>query len=149
MSAILKGAFRAPGQVAGGTGIAQDNIIFAMLLFAFIVWITTKGELPLYLSFFKKGSAQGPPVTAISGSSTTGQTSTAVNPVVGTVVGAGIIPGFPGVNLNNPFAGVPTVGGIFQSILPGNSNGSATQSVPGQANPIPWGSVGGWLKGLF
>jgi hypothetical protein len=36
-------------QISAATGIAQDNVIFAMILFAFVVWITTKGELGTYL----------------------------------------------------------------------------------------------------
>lgn len=132
------------------TGIAQDNIIFAMVLFAFVVWITTKGELPTYAAFFKPGSgALGPTPVTVAASSTTGQTSTPANPNVGTTVGAGIIPGFPGVNLNNPFAGLPLIGGGFQTILPGNANGGGAAQVPGQANPIPWGQVGTFLKGIF
>lgn len=72
--AALKGASRGVSQV---TGIAQDNIIFAMLLFAFVVWITTKGELTLYLSFFKPGAAAGPATDPVTASSTTGATNPA------------------------------------------------------------------------
>lgn len=147
---VLRHIAAAPSRAAAATGISQDNIIFAMILFAFVVWITTKGELQKYLSFFTPvAGKQGPAVDPVSASSTTGQTSTAANPNVGTVVGAGAIPGFPGVNLTNPFAGLPGIGGGFQTLLPGNSNGSATQTVPGQANAIPWGQVGSYLKGLF
>jgi len=144
---------RIQATISGATdvGIAQDNIIFAMLLFGFVVWITTKGELATYLAFFKPGSAGIPtnPVTASSTSGATGTTATPGNPVVGTVVGAGVIPGFPGTNLNNPFAGLPVVGPAFQSILRGNSQGSAIQTVPGQANPVPFFSnIGSWLKSI-
>lgn len=60
------------------TGIAQDNIIFAMILFAFVVWITTKGELPTYAAFFKPGSGVlGPTPVPVSASSTTGATPNA------------------------------------------------------------------------
>ena len=50
---------RIQATISGATdvGIAQDNIIFAMLLFGFVVWITTKGELATYLALFKPGSA--------------------------------------------------------------------------------------------
>ena len=51
--AALRGAARGVSQA---TGIAQDNIIFAMVLFAFVVWVTSKGELSIYLGFFKPGA---------------------------------------------------------------------------------------------
>lgn len=73
---ILRAAIGAPSKVANATGIAQDNIIFAMVLFAFVVWITTKGELPTYLGFFTPISGkQGPAVDTVTASSTTGGAS--------------------------------------------------------------------------
>lgn len=144
--AALKGAARGVSQA---TGIAQDNIIFAMLLFAFVVWVTTKGELATYLAFFKPGAGTGPKADLVTATPSDGTKATAANPNIGTVVGAGVIPGVPGVNLNNPFAGIPGLGGGFQTLLPGNSNGGGAAAVPGQANPIPWGQVGTWLQGMF
>ncbi len=87
MSTILKGTLSAPGKIASGTGIAQDNIIFAMVLFAFVVWITTKGELPVYLSFFKPGASQGPPTNPVTASSTTGSVTSNVNETVASGIG--------------------------------------------------------------
>lgn len=73
---MLKHIAAAPSRVAAATGIAQDNIIFAMVLFAFIVWITTKGELGKYLSFFTPVSGkQGPVGDPVTASSTTGAAS--------------------------------------------------------------------------
>jgi hypothetical protein len=74
MSAIARGVIRAPSAISGATGISQDNIIFAMVLFAFVVYITTKNELPTYLAFFKPGATQGPLTAAdnVTASSTTG-----------------------------------------------------------------------------
>jgi hypothetical protein len=72
------------------TGIAQDNIIFAMILFAFVVWITTKGELATYAAFFKPGAgALGPTPDTVTASSTSG-TST---PVQGACPGTTNAPG--------------------------------------------------------
>jgi hypothetical protein len=140
----------APRQLSSVSGISQDNIIFAMILLSFIIWITSKGELPTYIAFFKPGNIGLPLdlITATSSTGTnTGQTSTPTNPNTGTVVAAGN--GQPGLNLNNPFAGIPILGGAFQTLLPGNSNGSATQQVPGQANPIPFGQIGTFLRNLL
>lgn len=35
--------------------MSQNNIIAGALIFAFILFITVKGELPAYLNLFKKG----------------------------------------------------------------------------------------------
>lgn len=51
----------------------QSNVIFGMLLLAFIVFITTKGELPSYITLLRGGSAGGSapasdkPANAITG----------------------------------------------------------------------------------
>lgn len=72
---ILRHAIAAPSRIAASTGIAQDNIIFALVLFAFVVWITTKGELGKYLSFFTPvAGKQGPVSPDVTASSTTGTT---------------------------------------------------------------------------
>ena len=50
-------------------------------------------------------------------------------------------PGQPGLNLNNPFAGIPYLGGEFQSLLPGNSNSTTSSTppaTPGQATINPF-----------
>lgn len=111
MSAILKGTLKAPARIAAGTGIAQDNIIFAMLLFAFVVWITTKKELPIYLSFFKSGKTQGLPADHITASPTTGGASSPLP--------AGIVPS----TSPNATPHDPTQGSI-PSWVPGASAGN-------------------------
>lgn len=74
---LLRHVAAAPSRVANATGLSQDNIIFAMVLFAFVVWITTKGELPTYLSYFKPvAGTQGPAATHVQASSTTGASAT-------------------------------------------------------------------------
>lgn len=71
-------ALRGLGAVSGANrltvpGISQDNVIFAAILFSFIVWITSKGELPRYISFFNpQGTKQGPPVASFTASPSTG-----------------------------------------------------------------------------
>lgn len=92
---------------------------------AFIIYITARGELPKYLSFFSLsfagGIAAAPTAAAVA--------SGAAAPVVG----AGIIPGFPGLSLN-PFAGLPGLG---------PANTPAATSVPGgQSNPSTGANVG-------
>lgn len=37
----------------------QSNFIFGMILLAFIVFITTRGELPAYISLLRGGTASG------------------------------------------------------------------------------------------
>jgi hypothetical protein len=115
------------------------TFVTATIILAFVLYLAQKNRLGVWLAFFSWSNPL--PV------GTTGQTSTAANPNVGTVVGATATQ--PGLNLNNPFAGIPGLGTEFQSLLPGNSQGSATQSTPGQANPIPWGQVGTWLKSFL
>lgn len=95
MSAVAKAALNAPSKLAAASGISQDNIIFALVAFAFVVWITTKGELPTYLGFFKPSGSLGPVSTAISASSTTGAASPSG------------IPGVPGI-AGNPLSGLPS-----------------------------------------
>lgn len=132
-----KGALSASRRVINNPGIAQDNVIFAMLLFAFVVWITTKGELGTYLAFFKPGTGTGPITDPIVASSTTGATQAPGGG--GTVVPSGI-PGVPGLNLSNPLAGIPLLGGLGE-MFTGNSSAGTVQQ--GASNL--WGS----FKGLF
>jgi hypothetical protein len=85
-----KGAFKASRQVINNPGIAQDNVIFAMLLFAFVVWITTKGELGTYLALFKPGSNVATNAlgidTPVTASSTNGNAQGGVSGAVSTAV---------------------------------------------------------------
>ena len=121
------------------------SFVSASLILLFVLYLAANNRLGVWIAFFS-WTKPGVIATATDAGSSTGQTATSGNPNIGTVVGAGA--GQPGINLNNPFAGIPGIGGGFQTLLPGNSNGSGTQSTPGQANPIPWGSVGTWLQGL-
>ena len=54
-------AGRAAASISRATGISQDNIIFGIILLAFVVYITVEGELPAYLGFFiLNGIRDGP-----------------------------------------------------------------------------------------
>ena len=48
--------------------MSQSNIIFGTLLFAFIIYITTKGELPAYIGLFTKKGTSASVGTDTSGS---------------------------------------------------------------------------------
>lgn len=128
---LLRHVAAAPSRVASATGLSQDNIIFAMVLFAFLVWITTKGELPTYLSYFKPVTGkQGPAATNVQASSTTAPpTASSVpsggdgaNPVTGVVSGLAGAAGAStntGINnaINSVFGGGSGPGaGIFGTI---------------------------------
>jgi hypothetical protein len=115
---------RAPVAAGGAIGIGQDDIIFAMVAFAFVVWITTKGELPTYLAFFKPGATEGPTPVPVAASSTTGAATPASNiPGVSTVVngintavnGTGIGKAITSV-LGTPLTVNTTGGGIIGGI---------------------------------
>lgn len=96
MSRIASAALAAPQRIAASTGVAQDNIIFAVVLFAFVIWITSKGELPTYIAFFKPGATQGPVTSPITATPSGGGT------VPGTPVGT--VLGVPGVTTLSPGA---------------------------------------------
>jgi hypothetical protein len=121
---LLRHAIAAPSRVAASTGLSQDNIIFAMVLFSFVVWITTKGELGKYLSFFTPvAGKQGPVTDPVTPSPTTGgnTSSPAVNNAVGSInnainsnpVGAAIT----GLTGTNPLTVTTTPGGIASTIM--------------------------------
>src|ERR1700729_993077 len=83
---VTKAVYSASRSAINNPGISQDNIIFAVVIFAFIVWITTKGELKTYLSFFTPGATQAPPTIPVTASSTTG--GGAASAAAGTVANA-------------------------------------------------------------
>jgi hypothetical protein len=125
--AALRGAARGVSQA---TGIAQDNIIFAMVLFAFVVWVTTKGELSTYLGFFKPGAnATSNPLgidTTVTATSSAGAAipgATQSPSSGGTIVPSGI-PGVPGLNTSNPLAGIPGLGGLSEWFTGNSSAGT-------------------------
>jgi hypothetical protein len=162
------GIVSATKQISSATGIAQDNVIFAMRLFAFIVWITTKGELGTYLAFFKPGAATGAPTDPITATSTTGSSSTTpftVPPSAGgtttTVVGSPAsalpswlqpyVPSFlktPGLTVTTGAQPSVQVGPTIYSPSFGSGfNSNTPAATPGQANPIPgFSAIGTWLK---
>jgi len=127
-------------------GISQDNIIFAALLFAFIVWITSKGELPTYIAFFKPGASQGPTPVPVTATPSTGATATTTqSPYFGGTLTPSGIPGVPGLS-KNPFAGIPGLGSLGQIFTGTNttSSGANTTSAGSQL-----GSLFTSLKNLF
>ena len=63
--------------------MSQSTLIFAGVFFAFFVFITAKGELPLYLSFFGVGGVKGAKPSSSSSGSGGGSTA-----ALGAVAGA-------------------------------------------------------------
>lgn len=58
----------------------QSNVIFATLLFAFIVYITIRGQLPAYLDLFRgKGSSGGTSAAVTPSSTTKGDTGNSID----------------------------------------------------------------------
>jgi len=47
----------------------QSNVIFGMILLAFVVFITTRGELPVYLNLIRGSTASGKPPQSSNGGS--------------------------------------------------------------------------------
>jgi hypothetical protein len=116
----------AASSISTSTGISQDNIIFGMLLLLFIVFITLKGELRTYMGFFTPSGALGPaavPVTTGATASIPGATQAPL--AGGTIVPSGV-PGVPGLNTSNPFAGIPILGSIAGAFT-GNSTAGTVQ----------------------
>jgi hypothetical protein len=111
-------------------GIGQDDIIFAMVLFAFVVWITTRGELQKYLSFFTPGATQGPTTNPITATPASGS-STATSPATSA---ANAVFGNP--NIPNPglFGGSNPVGALTAN--PSTAFGiiPQLQAIPGALN---------------
>jgi hypothetical protein len=106
------------GAIKGTTGvaIAQDNIIFGLVLLAFVIWIVQKGELPTYLSFFKGqgGGFQPVPVTGTPATTGTSTPATGLFPGTTNAPGSGIV----GQLLNpstDPVAG--PVSSIFKGLV--------------------------------
>lgn len=127
--------------IATSTDVSQDNIIFGLILLAFVIYITVKGELPTYLGFFTPQAGLGPkPQTVTATSAGTSSTPTSAvtttpssvtqNPNSSTTVN------LPGVQFN-PSAYLPswTPSWIQQALTGWNIfSGSVTS---------PSGSVGG------
>lgn len=114
----------AVSRVPSAAGIGQDDIIFAMLTFAFVVWITTKGELPIYLAFFKPGTgAQGPTPIGVTASSTTGSSAAAA--ATNAVFGSPNIPNPGLLGGANPVGALTANPSTFFGALP------TLQAIPG------------------
>ena len=138
-------ALQGLGAVSGAnrvrvSGISQDNIIFAAVLFSFIIWITSKGELPRYISFFNpSGTKQGPPVSSFTASSTTGTTpaQAAANQSNATVAGQ------VGAALGNATGATGLANtGIGSAIRGFLTSPGATTSLPGGI--WSWLTTGQW-----
>lgn len=115
--AALKSAARS---VAQSTGIAQDNIIFAMVVFAFVVWITTKGELKTYLQFFTPGSnpasnALGIDETVTASSTGVAPAASAANPNPG-LLGSNNPLGAATANPSTAFGFLPALSGAWANV---------------------------------
>lgn len=135
---LLRHVAAAPSRVASATGLSQDNIIFAMVLFAFVVWIVSKGELPLYLSYFKPVTGkQGPAATNVQASSTSAPPTASSVPSGGDGANpvTGVLPGIAG------FAGASTNTGINNAInsITGGGSGPGSGII---------GTIGNKLKAL-
>jgi hypothetical protein len=120
---IAQAVAAAPRRIAATTGIAQDNIIFAGIMFAFVVWITTKGELPTYLKFFTPGANPGPPVAKVSATSSSGgggggvaPAATTANPNPGLLGSSNPVGGFT-FNPTTLFGALPTLQAIPGNLL--------------------------------
>jgi hypothetical protein len=66
-------------------GISQDNIIFGMVLLAFVIFITIKGELSTYMSFFTPGANLGPAAVPVSTSATASTTTPVATGLTGAI----------------------------------------------------------------
>lgn len=50
----------------------QSTLIFGALIFAFVIYITMRGQLPAYVDLFRKSSGASAPVTPPAAASVTG-----------------------------------------------------------------------------
>ncbi len=106
---MIRQGIAATRAIASTTGVSQDNIIFGLVLLAFVVYITVKGELPTYLGFFTPQHNLGPPTDNVAGATGSGSGSTVVPPTTNPITGAQIQPGLT----NNPTQGLTGGSGFF------------------------------------
>jgi hypothetical protein len=122
------------------TGISQDNIIFGMVLLAFVIFITLKGELSTYMGFFARGASQGPSAVPVSTSPQSvvpsigsGTPGVSANPLAG-------LPGIPSFLGGVPFSSIFSMGGAFSptggGILGAIGSFFSGQGVTGNAAPV-------------
>jgi hypothetical protein len=118
------------------TGISQDNIIFGMLLLAFVIFITIKGELPTYMGFFTPSKSQGPAAVPVTVGSVAPGSPAGSQPV-----------GTPTINI--PFIGPVTIPIPGLTTLSPGATG-ITQQPNGQQilNPGQPFSFSGFLSSL-
>jgi len=65
---------RTPLPAPASVGISQDNIMFGLILLAFMIFITMKGKLSIYMGFFAPGGSSAP-APANTSSPTAAQTA--------------------------------------------------------------------------
>ena len=82
---VVKGAHAATGLPMPPSWGGYWNWVSATIILAFMLYTAQKGTLKTWVGFFGWN-----PQAAPSAASNTGQTATAANPNVGTVVGAGV-----------------------------------------------------------
>jgi hypothetical protein len=134
-----------PKAALNSTGISQDNIIFGMVLLAFVIFITLKGELRIYMGFFTPGASEGPsaiPVTttaqAAPASNIPGVSSilTPINNAINSTGLGGLITGLTGkqpLTLNTTGGGL--IGGIG-SMFSGIGSFFGGQGITGSTSPV-------------
>jgi hypothetical protein len=81
--------------------VQQSNVIFAMILIAFIVFITVRGELPAYLSLLRGSTANGSSPAGGTGNLQAGSAPASSN-------GLPSLPGLPSLSAPSSFDnGIP------------------------------------------
>jgi hypothetical protein len=122
------------------------NFVAGSIILMFLLYVAQKGHLSTWIGFFSWTAPASIGTATNTPAQSAGTAPSAANPNVLTVVGAWILPGFPGLNISNPAAGIPVVGGAVQSLLPGNSNSttpSTPPATPGTATINPFAQ---WLS---
>jgi hypothetical protein len=123
------------------TGISQDNIIFGMVLLAFVIFITLKGELRTYMGFFTPSGSLGPAAVPVS---TAAQTSTpvataqtgAINGLINSTGLGGLITSLTGVNPLSVSVTPNSIASGIGSIFSGIGNLFGGQGITGGAAPV-------------
>lgn len=126
---------RTPIPKASSLGISQDNIIFGMVILAFIIYISMKGELKTYLGFFTPAAA--------SSSTTSSAAPTPLAKALTPTTPGGTLP--DATNQQGIFGGglgsLPYVGGVFRWL------GTPSTSSGGSSDTTTKGNSGGGNEG--